>query len=140
MKLGLTNQEVFDKVAVYLLNQPERCEDFDEKCLYRGPNGNKCAVGFLIPDELYQPSWDVGGGTPVTTLCREDIKVRQFFEGVTPRLLVALQEVHDGCRVAWKGDEQIESSDMANRRFLLKAVAAEFNLSTSVMDAEKGIR
>lgn len=27
-------------------------------CVYRGPNGDKCAAGHLIPDELYDPRMD----------------------------------------------------------------------------------
>lgn len=30
-------------------------EDSDYQCLYRGPNGTKCAVGHLIADEFYTP-------------------------------------------------------------------------------------
>lgn len=51
-------QEIFDTVSVHLLTQNEKSQEssFYSSCLYRGPNGTKCAVGCLIKDEFYQPS------------------------------------------------------------------------------------
>ena len=45
-------QEIFDTVSVHLLTQNEKSQesDFYRSCLYRGPNGTKCAVGCLIKD------------------------------------------------------------------------------------------
>ena len=45
--LGLKSQN-FEQSAVY--------ENGNLRCLYPGPNGLKCAVGFLIPDEKYNES------------------------------------------------------------------------------------
>ena len=33
----------------------------DKRCMYRGPNGTKCAVGCLIPDEMYLPEMESSG-------------------------------------------------------------------------------
>jgi hypothetical protein len=51
----MTNQEIFDKVARHLLTQGARSmgPNGTVQCLYRGSDGLKCAVGCLIPDELY---------------------------------------------------------------------------------------
>lgn len=50
-----TEQEVFDQVAVHLLNQGARSErKLDGLCLYRGEGGMKCAAGCLIVDEEYR--------------------------------------------------------------------------------------
>jgi hypothetical protein len=53
----MTLQETFDKVCVHLLTQLQKSVFLDSNgsmaCAYRGPNGLKCAVGCLIPDELY---------------------------------------------------------------------------------------
>ena len=50
----MTNQEAFTTVVLHLRKQgrPAR-EGFD--CLYRAPDGCKCAVGALIPDDQYDP-------------------------------------------------------------------------------------
>lgn len=50
-------QEIFDKVAAHLRNAPGRCADSDRNlhlgiCAYIGPNGQRCAVGALIPEDL----------------------------------------------------------------------------------------
>jgi hypothetical protein len=48
----LSRQEIYDKVAVHLLTQMKQCRH-GTGCVYRNPNGLKCAIGALIPDELY---------------------------------------------------------------------------------------
>lgn len=53
----MTAQEVFDKVKKHLLTQMERSITLD-RCAYRGIGGLKCAVGCLIPDELYDPKFE----------------------------------------------------------------------------------
>lgn len=86
-----THQETFDTVAVHLLTQNK--QSLDPKtgtCLYRGPNGLKCAVGALIPDDKYHRSLEghsAGAG-----------KVAEILEslGHSTRLCDRLQGVHDG--------------------------------------------
>lgn len=55
--MTLTRRQVFDTVKKHLLAQevPSLIIESDggRTCLYRGPNGTKCAVGCLIPDDLY---------------------------------------------------------------------------------------
>lgn len=47
--------EIIAYVGVSLLKQGKRSVMLSgyDRCMYRGPNGTKCAVGMLIPDELY---------------------------------------------------------------------------------------
>ena len=55
----MMNQEAFDKVATHLLTQNKRSVSLDEQtCLYRSPDGLKCAIGCLISDEDYLPEMD----------------------------------------------------------------------------------
>lgn len=49
----MNKQQIFNKVAEHLLTQMAVSED-EFGCLYRGPNGLKCAVGILIPDDLFE--------------------------------------------------------------------------------------
>lgn len=54
-------QVIFDKVVRHLFTQGQQSIGYDEEapvCLYRGPNGMMCAVGALIPDEVYKPSME----------------------------------------------------------------------------------
>jgi hypothetical protein len=47
------NQEILDFVLTHLREQQVPSVTTDGKCMYRGPNGTKCAVGCLIPDSSY---------------------------------------------------------------------------------------
>lgn len=55
--IDLTNQQIFDKVATHLLTQKTKSMD-GFQCRYRGPNDAKCAIGCLIPDEVYKCSME----------------------------------------------------------------------------------
>lgn len=64
---SLTRQQMFDKSAIGMLTQMRQSRagtDIEtmevDQCLYRGPNGLKCAIGFLIPDAIYKPAMEVG--------------------------------------------------------------------------------
>lgn len=62
----LTLQEIFDKVSHHLLKQKARSmisssTGGSQLCAYRGSNGLCCAVGFLIPDDKYDPNMEGGG-------------------------------------------------------------------------------
>lgn len=55
----MNKQEQFDIMVNHLLKQNARSEtqggdEGDPICLYRHSDGRKCAVGVLIPDELYE--------------------------------------------------------------------------------------
>jgi hypothetical protein len=49
-------QEIFDKVVTHLRTQGKQAKNTSDDCVYRRPNGLMCAVGCLIPDELYDPA------------------------------------------------------------------------------------
>lgn len=108
----LNNQQIFDKVAKHLLAQGRASsvttELFDKshtRCLYRGPDGLRCAVGALFPDNVYRTSLEGlaassarmaialrAGGIEVSTENRHFLK--------------DLQDAHDECLTvsmdAWK--------------------------------------
>lgn len=49
-KDDLTEQEIFDFVAHHLGTMKERCVDDRGRCVYRGPDNNSCAAGYLLTD------------------------------------------------------------------------------------------
>ena len=51
----MTGQEIFDSVLAHLRKQGDASLNASGKCAYRGEGGTACAVGCLIPDELYDP-------------------------------------------------------------------------------------
>jgi hypothetical protein len=79
-------QETFDYVVNHLRKQGKQSL-YGRNCAYRGENGLKCAVGVLIPDELYSVKFE---GMKVCSPFLESLLV-----GYNIYLLVALQELHD---------------------------------------------
>lgn len=75
--------EVIKEVAGHLAKQRRRSiRDLENTCLYRGPNGAKCAVGFLIDDDLYDPLMEDEG----------IIEVMANFPGVADSLMGRIGE------------------------------------------------
>lgn len=97
-KKGLTEQEIFDTVVSHLMTQRVQSADESGDCLYRGPDGLSCAVGCLIPDDLYDvkmdvPEFDSGFGTGITSIIDQFNFPKYFHENID--LLVELQRFHD---------------------------------------------
>jgi len=86
----MSRQEVFNKVYTHLLKQMRRSIE-GGRCHYRGPNGLKCAVGVLIPDNRYSPKME---GKHLHGIFEE---ISDLFESETHMvaLLARLQEIHD---------------------------------------------
>ena len=125
----MTPQEIFDTVARHLFAQGTQAYDADvARCQYRGPDGTKCAVGCLIPDEAYDPEmegWSVenvvasfGSNADAPTL----IFPAWLEDNVG--LLACLQEVHDLKR-SWDSEETLRSA--------LATVAQHRNLNDGVL-------
>ena len=72
----------------------------ETKCQYRGEDGAKCAVGWLIPDDLYHPHME---GKSVLRLFVDhpELQEEPTFKAWTSYLLCELQEMHDNAAVEW---------------------------------------
>lgn len=111
-----SNQQVFDLVVTHLLTQGRRAEDVAGGCMYRAPEGMKCAVGFLLPDSEYRPEMEgeaAGSGSYITPVLQRI--------GVDLDLATSLQIVHD----------KQHPSDWVAR---LRIVADHYRLSADVVD------
>ena len=86
----MTEQEIFDRVVHHLGKQ--RVLAFEGgHCKYRDSLGNKCAIGCLIPDDLYRPefegyAFEILFGFP---------EIEKLFSGMPIDLLIDLQFCHD---------------------------------------------
>ncbi len=118
----MTEQEIFDTVAIHLIKQGKQSADAFGNCLYRGPEGLKCAVGCLIPDEVYQRNMEC---RVVSRLLGnyDSLKFLQPFDA----LLSKLQYAHDEAY----GEGQIWTDTVVS--YLYK-IAEEYNLSTAVLE------
>jgi hypothetical protein len=128
----MTDQEVFDKVVTHLIAQGVPSQSVVEDaevdvpvCLYRGPEGAKCAVGCLIPDDIYHSDME---GKVVYTLGVHDERISVLLGlGSTSRLklLERLQGAHD----SFFGS--VDS--LVNQ---LRYIANDSNLNTKVLDEQ----
>lgn len=89
----LTKQDIFNIAANGLLKQGKKSVD-GLSCLYRGPNGLKCAVGMLIPDNLYQDRFE-GSSAGESGVINALIKVGVPNTIEYANFLEHLQAVHD---------------------------------------------
>lgn len=81
-------QTIFNRVVIGLFNQGRQSRNDSVVCRYRSDNGLKCAVGLLIPDELYTPNFE---GNGVRILIDD-----YFLEWFPVRNLIThLQHTHD---------------------------------------------
>lgn len=95
----MNNQTIFNRVSKHLLKQMKRSSlnGDNSVCLYRGPNGLKCAVGILIPDKDYRDDMEYDG-----TVINPHSEVRIYlsqrgYSADNFELLDRLQRLHDNC-------------------------------------------
>jgi hypothetical protein len=91
-----TQQRIFDYVVAMLAQQGGPSTEGLNLCAYRGDYNRKCAIGHLIPDEVYQPDMDgrgiEGGGSMLIFLTDfPELKHLDLFGS----LLRDLQKAHD---------------------------------------------
>ena len=103
----MTKQEAYDQIKAYF-SRPNavlaRVEEIDEEgnlftgeCFYMDDNGNKCAVGCLIPEDLYDMNME---NKSVDSLIDEDYGLEEFFgkenlDSSLFRFLSDAQNLHD---------------------------------------------
>ena len=113
-------QEVFDIVVNHLFTQGRPAYDGVQGCMYRAPDGLRCAVGVLIPDDLYYKSLEKN---------QSDCVIQDFFDEDLAdwrehkNLLRRLQDIHDNCLKTKEGTFNLAFLDMD-----LRNAAANFSL------------
>ena len=73
------------------------CKSMNETntlCAYRGQNGNMCAVGAIIPNNLYKPKME---NKTIYGLLNDSVndELKEFFGELDISLLNAMQRTHD---------------------------------------------
>ncbi len=107
----MKTEEIYQRVRQHLIEQETRSENAHE-CLYRGPNGMKCAVGCLIDDEHYTADLEglsVVRADKVTYAIAQSIGRSLTIEDVT--LLNSLQRFHDNAKPETWHDRLPETYD-----------------------------
>lgn len=99
----MNNQEAFDKIWDWFVVQRKPMSTNGVSCRYRGDGGAKCAVGVLIPDELYSESvegwmaYDIMvncGQTARPAVCELNRWLRKETT-ITVQFLSDVQRLHD---------------------------------------------
>ena len=128
----MTDQEIYDTVLTHLRKQGCAAKSASDKCRYRGLGGTACAVGCLIPDDLYDPRIEglsapsiMAGRIPpyraseALDMLPIAARIASHIGAEHTPLLAALQNVHDGV-LAYHGLPVWEDS--------MRLVAGKFNL------------
>jgi hypothetical protein len=87
----MTNQELFNINWQWFVVEGHAQSSGSGKCLYRGPNGTKCAIGCALPDEL----WDEAINSDAYSSLMTQEAIRDFFSDVDVEVAVGLQAAHD---------------------------------------------
>lgn len=90
-------QYIFDTAVNGVLTQGVKSVDpvFSEECAYRTPDGKKCAVGFLIDDEHYDPDIELNGVKDDIVLDSVEASLGYDLDGQAISMLGDLQNAHD---------------------------------------------
>lgn len=107
--------KLFDKVVDHLLKQNAKSETSPGGfCKYRGPNGLKCAVGFLISDDAY--STKLENNSPVAVNVKEALAKSGIDTSEdTLAMLCGLQRIHDRYEVSeWANEVLKFRKNLAN--------------------------
>lgn len=92
-------------------------EDYflEDACVYKTPDGRKCAVGALIKPAHYDPGFDANNGTPVDRLSDQ---VLNYLGTENVDWLKKLQACHDDCARNWESEKEYSGEDHFGRYFL----------------------
>ena len=97
----MTNQEIFTKVKNHLLTQNRRALQ-RLVCRYRTDEGLKCAIGCLIPDDVYTRNIE---HKTVDLLCLGVVKDFDYLKQFDKSFLRRLQVIHDNVDVdKWENE------------------------------------
>lgn len=116
-----SNQQVFDYVVTKLAEQGKPSVGQGGKCQYRGEDGCKCAVGWLISDKQYDHEWDKFSGMSVDATTVSSVMDEL---GYSRSLLRSLQNAHDDA-----AHEKDKPAVFSRWRTRFCSAALSFNLS-----------
>lgn len=120
-KLQARRQYWFDHVVSNLIRQGKQSIDGDNGCAYRSEDGSRCAIGWLIPDEVYYTGFEGMSATDLIVSYWDriiDVEGIRCFVSVTTSsfnnthvdapILSDLQNAHDQMGWATKSERWLE--------------------------------
>ena len=90
----MNRQQIYDTAARHLLTQNKKALNVAGSCRYHSDDGYKCAIGCLIPDELYRTEME---GEDIEGLLIIEPKLEPILlnDGNNLDFLEELQIIHD---------------------------------------------
>ena len=103
----MTLLQISEKIRDHLIKQKAKSESNNGSCKYRNANGNMCAVGCLIPDEVYSPELEgkAMGREEIITAVGLSLKMKLDVD--TLALLRAWQNYHDSAYAQYEDGESV---------------------------------
>lgn len=104
--IKLTMQQAFEIMVTGLLRQGVKSGYLDEmdsrffNCKYRGWEGTKCAIGFIIPDDIYDTKYEGSSVSQIHSLLPlEMIYDNGHANFEMERFLDDMQDIHDDSEI-----------------------------------------
>jgi hypothetical protein len=103
----MTLLQISEKIRDHLIKQKAKSETNNGTCKYSNINGNMCAVGCLIPDEVYSPELEgkAMGREEIITAVGLSLKMKLDVD--TLALLKAWQNYHDSAYAQYEDGEPV---------------------------------
>jgi hypothetical protein len=95
--MSLTKQEIFTKAYAGLKSQGFERSTGGRRgaCMYRGENGMKCAVGWPIPDDKYDPTIEGTSACDMVVINGLEDHFDIWTDSSNYDFIINLQECHD---------------------------------------------
>ena len=87
----MTKQSIFNQVWKHFVTNNQPLSYSNGQCKYRGDQGAKCAVGLLIPDDIYYPALE--GATVTSSKMFPVLRLLGLSDHIV--FLNELQDAHD---------------------------------------------
>lgn len=135
--MTLTKQQIFDQVVTQIVTQGGQSKSRDGACMYRGEHNRRCAVGAIMPDELYDINME---GEAVDDLLSHldnvhsplyDSEGIHFLAALDVTFLAELQIAHD---FRLQGNVDIDfAPDWGNFKVTMEGIANSHSLSPAIL-------
>lgn len=125
----MTPQEIFDKAYIGVVTQGQPSVKVGKGCVYRGENGNKCAIGHLI-DDATAKRWDKYEMSGIGSVSIR-AKIKPDWLDANIKLLENIQAAHDNTYL----QEWQETDFVEDYKKQMGYIARENNLTIPEMSA-----
>jgi hypothetical protein len=140
-----SRQDILDFVATHLQVQGKQASGgTGPTCLYRTRDGLKCALGALLPDENYNPHFDINSGEEKLSLvllalpsniiiAAGDVHFSHV-DDVRSEFLTSLQVCHDLAATRPTTREWTNVNEYGGIAYKLRLFADQYDLNRSVIN------